>query len=489
MASIDIQLTQSAYDRQNVAVLGNLFDGIERVGYAVASNYPTNSTWSQSGTNLVLHYADGATETYTGYLQDHPGASQGTAIASGYQFQLANGLVLNYSGILNLKYAIDGNSIAVDVGSNGWLLNGTGFATQLATSDPSYDATYGNTAIGVKGILSLSPDDSIAGTVSQFSLKSDKVLLSETVDGNFTVSGNLLTDGAGQTHSAVSGTLTGFHQAYADGSHVDMTDLLAQLAAPYAVDPTLLANASYFGCSDTINVDLPASLLGDYLVASGAGDDQITLKGGGGHLNASAGDGNDRITLLDGAHKVDGGAGLDTVVLASARADVQVVHNASDDSFQLTDKAGAVSTLTGVERLQFSDASVALDIDGSGGQAYRVYQAAFNRAPDLAGLGFWIDAMDNGASLSSVAQGFVASDEFKQAYGANPSHTDLVTRFYQNILHRAPEQAGLDYWVGVLDGNKAGVSDVLFNISESAENKAGLIGVIGNGFVYTPYHH
>jgi hypothetical protein len=31
------------------------------------------------------------------------------------------------------------------------------------------------------------------------------------------------------------------------------------------------------------------------------------------------------------------------------------------------------------------------------------------------------------------------------------------------------------------------MADVLAGLSESAENKAGLVGVIGNGFAYEPY--
>jgi hypothetical protein len=39
----------------------------------------------------------------------------------------------------------------------------------------------------------------------------------------------------------------------------------------------------------------------------------------------------------------------------------------------------------------------------------------------------------------------------------------------------------------VLDSKAAGTADVLASISDSAENKAGLVGVIGNGFEYTPF--
>jgi hypothetical protein len=153
----------------------------------------------------------------------------------------------------------------------------------------------------------------------------------------------------------------------------------------------------------------------------------------------------------------------------------------------VTDKAGTVDQLTGVERIAFADATVALDVDGSAGQVYRIYQAAFNRTPDKGGLGYWINAMDHGASFASVAQGFLDSSEYHKAYDGVKSNRELVTKYYENILHRTPDAGGLDFWAGVLDNKAAGTADVLASISDSAENKAGLIGVIGNGFEYTPY--
>ena len=36
-----------------------------------------------------------------------------------------------------------------------------------------------------------------------------------------------------------------------------------------------------------------------------------------------------------------------------------------------------------VERLDFSDAHLAFDVDGNAGQIYRLYKAAFARTPDL----------------------------------------------------------------------------------------------------------
>ena len=50
---------------------------------------------------------------------------------------------------------------------------------------------------------------------------------------------------------------------------------------------------------------------------------------------------------------------------------------------------------------------------------------------------------------------------------------------------RAPEPAGLPYWTEILDRQLAPASYVLAQFSESAENKAALEPLIGQGFAYS----
>lgn len=196
---------------------------------------------------------------------------------------------------------------------------------------------------------------------------------------------------------------------------------------------------------------------------------------------------NDTFHSSAGNYKTDGGSGIDTLKYAGKMVNFTVAKSGATSV--VTDKSGVegVNTLDNFERLMFSDGAIALDISGNGGQAYRLYQAAFNRVPDAGGVGFWMSMLDKGMSLTSVATGFMDSAEFKAVYGAAPSNTQLVSKFYENILHRQPEKAGLDYWVGVLDARNASTAEVLAAISESAENQAALVDIIGNGFVYTPY--
>jgi subtilisin family serine protease len=179
--------------------------------------------------------------------------------------------------------------------------------------------------------------------------------------------------------------------------------------------------------------------------------------------------------------------GTDTVNYTGLRSNFTVAK--VDDHFTVTDKAtGVVDSLYNVERLHFGDVNVALDVSGAGngGEVYRLYQAAFNRAPDKAGLGFWMTAMDAGKSLTEVAKGFVQSAEFQQLYGANPTNSDLVSAMYKNVLHRAPEAAGLKFWVDALEHGET-PTGLLTAFSESGENLTAAAQIIGQGFEYTPF--
>lgn len=207
-----------------------------------------------------------------------------------------------------------------------------------------------------------------------------------------------------------------------------------------------------------------------------AGNDNMFGKGGADSLFGGRGD-----------DYLDGGTGLDEAFYNGNRSEYTV--QAYGDRFLVTDNVGSEGRdlLSNIERINFKDIDVALDVDGNAGEAYRLYQAAFNRAPDKGGLGYWIDRLDHGAALDAIAGGFVGSAEFRTIYGAQPTNLDIVSRFYQNVLHRAPDQAGLDYWVNILNTKQATVAEVLVGFSESNENYTQLIGSMSNGIEYQPW--
>ena len=180
-----------------------------------------------------------------------------------------------------------------------------------------------------------------------------------------------------------------------------------------------------------------------------------------------------------------GSSGIDTIEFGGKHTGYMLAMNAPD--WKISTTSGADITLTSIERLSFTDTTIALDINGDAGQIYRLYQAAFDRTPDQEGFGFWIYGMDNGISLLQVSAGFVGSSEFQSSYGQNSTDAELVTNLYLNALHRAPEQAGFDFWMNQLQSGLLTRTQVLTGFSESQECQAQVIGVIQHGIEYTQH--
>jgi hypothetical protein len=195
--------------------------------------------------------------------------------------------------------------------------------------------------------------------------------------------------------------------------------------------------------------------------------------------------GNNKFLAVLKDQTFDGGAGTDTAIFSGAFRDYTVSSN-DQGHITLTDKiAGRDGTdsFVNVERFTFDDGTIALDINGTAGQAYRLYKAALDRVPDAEGLGYWISALDTGASLKNVATGFVDSIEFRNNFYGDGSNATFVRALYNNVLDRDPDQAGFDFWVNGLN-NGADRAGVLVGFSESPENYSNTIGLIGGGIVY-----
>ncbi|MFZ6874164.1 DUF4214 domain-containing protein [Undibacterium sp. Di27W] len=462
--------------------VGSVFDAFSKLGAMWSKDHSLYSSANFNGYSLQFGFPDGATSTYSGVILSDPNATQGSATASSSQLFKSGSVSLTQTGQYFFNYSLNSAGV-LTINSTGAQSTSLSVETLIPSNSPSYDPLLGNVTLSAFGSIKSDLNANNSGTVTRIMSTADKFLASTIVDGSFNYTGNSISVGNGLSKSVVTGTMTATDTAYRDGSYWRLTGVSAPLAASQVVDEKLLANESLFGGADTINVDLPATMYSDYLIASGAGNDLITINGGGGRLHVNAGSGNDIINVGTGNHNIDGGTGLDTVVLAGQSSAYTVKQVGA--AYQLrVNASGDTDNLSNVERIQFADKAMALDISGTAGQAYRLYQAAFGRKPDLEGLGYWIKDMDKGSSLTTVAAGFFQSPEFQKLYGVNPSNTTLITNFYQNVLHRAPDQPGFDYWNNQLSKGVITAAGVLASFCESAENQAQVIGSIQNGIDY-----
>lgn len=96
--------------------------------------------------------------------------------------------------------------------------------------------------------------------------------------------------------------------------------------------------------------------------------------------------------------------------------------------------------------------------------------------------------MDAGMGLQEVSARFIDSAEFKALYGSAPSNAEFLTKVYTNVLGRAPDQGGYDWWLNEMNTNATKTfSKVLADFSESAENLSGTAAAVANGIVYEPW--
>ncbi|MGV7210770.1 DUF4214 domain-containing protein [Oxalobacteraceae bacterium A2-2] len=267
------------------------------------------------------------------------------------------------------------------------------------------------------------------------------------------------------------------------------------LVESFDVASSARVSASYYSLTIDPLLDLLPDT--DYVLEIGAG----TVKDSSGNLSAASRQtfhtpalavqlsgtaGNDVFKEAKGNAIIDGGAGLDTLVLNGKHNDYSVSVGTVYTTVTANTGSQASQSLASVERLQFSDEAVALDTRGNAGAVYRLYQAAFGRTPDKTGLGYWIAQVDKGTSLHDVAENFVTSKEFKSLYGEATTDAVFLASLYQNVLHRAGDQGGLDYWGGLLQHGVAR-ADVLTAFADSGENQLALAYYLQDGVTYTPY--
>ncbi|MDY0964089.1 DUF4214 domain-containing protein [Massilia sp. CFBP9026] len=137
----------------------------------------------------------------------------------------------------------------------------------------------------------------------------------------------------------------------------------------------------------------------------------------------------------------------------------------------------ALALVDSGEKLQIV-ASHELEIGASDiGVLIRMYDALYDRRPDLDGLNYWIDRSEAGASLADIADSFIAADE---ATGGLDDAA-FVAHLYRTALERDATTLELSEWNALLANGHVDRGDVLLALVESAEMVA-LVGVMSTTF-------
>ena len=189
-----------------------------------------------------------------------------------------------------------------------------------------------------------------------------------------------------------------------------------------------------------------------------------------------------------GNDRIDGGAGIDLARFGVARAEARVERAAT--AWSVVSTAEGSDTLTGVERLWFADAHVALDIDGHAGQAARVLNTAFGQSAlsnrELVGL--VLHLLDQGLTAEGLLTLAIQTEEFARVAGGR-SNAAFVDWVFRNVTGRSATAEEGAVLVGVLDRGEQTQLSLAILASDSAANgiQVNLTGLAGTGIAYSPF--
>ncbi|NRB02903.1 MAG: DUF4214 domain-containing protein [Rhodobacteraceae bacterium] len=210
-----------------------------------------------------------------------------------------------------------------------------------------------------------------------------------------------------------------------------------------------------------------------------SGDDILSGLSNNDRLDGAGGD--DFLQGNGGDDEIIGGSGFDTAGYSGDRDAYSITIGAQEINIQdRRPGQDGRDVLDGIERIAFGDQNWNIaqfsEVANLSEDAFRsfveVYIAYFNRAPDAEGLFFWGTTFSNGLSLEQISEFFFVQPETQATY-PDPSDTAFfVESVYGNVLGRAIDQAGFDFWTSVLNSGAVTEAQFLLEIIRGAKAPA-----------------
>jgi hypothetical protein len=212
-----------------------------------------------------------------------------------------------------------------------------------------------------------------------------------------------------------------------------------------------------------------------------------SLIGGLGNDTLNGGLGNDALTGGSGNDSLDGGAGIDTALFSTNASNYSINKSLINGvtTFTVSDKTGAngIDTLISIERLQFSDKKLAIDLDTNAGTVVKILGAVFgpSSVANKSYVGIGLGYLDSGMSYASLMQLAIDAN-----FGRPGSNSDVVKLLYTNVVGSAPDAATLASYKSLLDKGTYTQATLGILAADTTENltNINLIGLAKTGVEY-----
>ena len=191
--------------------------------------------------------------------------------------------------------------------------------------------------------------------------------------------------------------------------------------------------------------------------------------------------GDDTIDGGKGDDTVDGGAGIDKAIFSANYNAVAISCVFSTLTVRGSTSITGTDTLTNIDNILLSDATIETAwflktetlTTSQSDSLVELYVASFNRAPDAIGLNYWGGRLYDGMTLPEIARSFFVQPETVAAYPSSMATQTFVTTVYNNVLRRAPDTEGQDYWVREIDIGSVSRDVFLLAIINGAKASSG----------------
>ena len=193
---------------------------------------------------------------------------------------------------------------------------------------------------------------------------------------------------------------------------------------------------------------------------------------------------NDTIKGQPGTDFFDGGLGIDTVVYSGPQERYSITK--SGNRYVVSEPTGSDDTdyLSNIERLQFSNCKVALDLGGNAGQAARLIGALLGPSfiKDKALAGVVIGLIDRDYSIESIAN-LGLNTSFYLTLAGSTKNEDFVNHVFRNVVGRPPEVNEQKTYVDMLNaGTSQAALAVMAAGTEFTASQIGLTGLTSHGW-------
>ncbi|SFK60798.1 hypothetical protein SAMN05216302_101068 [Nitrosomonas aestuarii] len=198
------------------------------------------------------------------------------------------------------------------------------------------------------------------------------------------------------------------------------------------------------------------------------------------------GSGRDILSGFGGDDTLIGNDAIDAAIYSSQSADY-ILEKHTDDVWTISHKnsgTDGTDTIVNIERIQFSDNSVALDLDGHAGQTAKLIGAVFGAESVLNKqfVGIGLRFLDDGTSYETLMQLAITA-----ALGVDAvNHTAVVNLLYENIAGFTPSAAEETRFVALLDSGTHTVASLGILAAETGLNQdnINLVGLSQTGLEY-----